>query len=251
MGQHGAEHRAEARSRRLGPRGGPGERAAHGARGRARCPARQRQLGLELVRGQDGPGVPLLQGRGHRRPPQLGVRAGLRPSRTRAPEAGAGRCRPLDPDERAPRAGAARGHRAGYRLGAVPARLLPPRAGADRARRSRTLVDAGELLPGHHHGWKRPAFLHAEAARPRTVRGPRAAEPVRPVGLRAHPHGGAVRLPLPHRDLRPRRTSGSTATTCCRSCSATGSSARVDLKADRAAGGLRVLSAWAEPDAPG
>ena len=39
----------------------------------------------------------------------------------------------------------------------------------------------------------------------------------------------------------------STATTCCRSCSATASSGRVDLKADRAAGVLRVQGAYVEP----
>ena len=47
-----------------------------------------------------------------------------------------------------------------------------------------------------------------------------------------------------------RRRSACTATTCCRSSSATGSSARVDLKADRQGGALRVQAAHAEPDAP-
>ena len=48
------------------------------------------------------------------------------------------------------------------------------------------------------------------------------------------------------RSTRPRR-SASTATTCCRSCSATSWSARVDLKSDRQESALLVPAAWGEP----
>ena len=76
------------------------------------------------------------------------------------------------------------------------------------ARRGGGLVAPGLPAPRGAHAPRRPRAGAAGA--------------FRPAGLVPLAGGAPLRLPLPDRDLRARRASGCSATTCCPSCSASG-----------------------------
>jgi uncharacterized protein YcaQ len=124
-------------------------------------------------------------------------------------------------------------------------RLPPEHAKA----RLTELVEEGALRPVTVEGWKRPAYLHAEARRPRRIEGQALLAPFDPLiwererterifGLR---YRIGIYTPA------EQRTHGYYVLPFLMDEALV---ARVDLKADRAAGLLRVLSAHAEPDAP-
>ncbi len=136
------------------------------------------------------------------------------------------RCWP-DPSRRGPRRRWSSVRRAAVSHGVATAQCLKDyfRMHVDDVRPAvATLVESGELVPVTIEGWKRPAYLPPGRPAPTAGRGARAAQPVRPGGVGARAHRADLRLPLPHRDLHPGGEARPTATTCCRSCSATGSS---------------------------
>ena len=79
--------------------------------------------------------------------------------------------------------------------GCGPSQAAPALADAGRGR--------GAAAGARSRAGTRPAYLHRDAALPRRVRRPGAAQPVRPAGVGARPHRAPLRLPLPDRDLRP------------------------------------------------
>ena len=113
-----------------------------------------------------------------------------------------------------------------------------------------TLIETGELQPVSIEGWSRPAYLHRDAAGAAPGGGAGAALAVRPGAVGADADRAALRLPLPHRDLRASRPSGCYGYYVLPFLLGDRIVARVDLKSDRPAGRLLVRSAWAEDHAP-
>ena len=239
--QVGVRGRPDARAERCSPRSRDRGAGRPPATSTTSAAAHQGPLGLELVGDPQGARLPLPGRRPRDRRPQQPVRGPLRPARAGAPRR---RCsaRPTPTREEAePRAGPPRRPVARRRDRAVPAPTTTGCASPTTAsRRVATLVEAGELVPVRVEGWTRPAYLHRDARLPAPGRAPARCS------ARSTRWCGSATRTEPLFDFHYRieiyvpGRSGCTATTCCRSCSATGSSPGSTSRPTAAAGRLLV-----------